>query len=80
MMVKNPQFHKWMKHVDIHWHYVWDLVADGLINTINCQDPEQTMDILTKQLPYPKHAKHVNELRLSLVWGGVLSILWYVVQ
>ena len=66
-MAKNPQFHKRTKHVDIRWHYVRDLVADGLINIVDCRDPDQTADILTKALPRPKHAKHVRELGLSLV-------------
>lgn len=66
-MAKNPQFHKRTKHVDIRWHFVRDLVQDGLINIIDCRDPEQTADILTKQLPRPKHVKHVNERGLSLV-------------
>ena len=66
-MAKNPQFHKRTKHVDIRWHFVRDLVQDGLINIVDCRDPEQTADILTKQLPRPKHTKHVNELGLSSV-------------
>ena len=66
-MAKNPQFHKRTKHVDIRWHFVRDLVQDGLINILDCRDPEQTADILTKQLPRPKHTKHVNELGLSFV-------------
>ncbi len=66
-MAKNPEFHKRTKHVDIHWHWVRELVSDGLVNIVDCRDPEQTTDILTKQLPRPKFIRHVNELGLSLV-------------
>ena len=66
-MAKNPEFHKRTKHVDIRWHWVRDLVSDGLINVASCRDPEQTADILTKQLPRPKFIKHVAELGLSTV-------------
>jgi hypothetical protein len=50
-MTKNPQFHKRTKHVDIRWHWVRQLVGDGLITISDCHDPQQTTDILTKQLP-----------------------------
>jgi len=74
-MAKNPQFHKRTKHVELRWHWVHDLTNDGLINIVDCRDPQQTADILTKQIPRPKFSRHVNELGLSdvSVWGGVLS-------
>ena len=65
LMTKNPQFHKCTKHVDIQWHWVRDLVKDSLINVINCCDPQQTTDIMTKSLPQPKYIRYVNELRLN---------------
>ncbi len=66
-MARNPEFHKRTKHVDIRWHWVRELVSDGLMNIVDCRDPEQTADVLTKQLPRPKFARHVNELGLSSV-------------
>jgi hypothetical protein len=59
-MAKNPEFHKHTKHVDIRWHWVRDLVSDGLINIVDCCDPEQTVDVLTKQLPRPKFVGRLN--------------------
>ena len=50
-MAKNPEFYKRTKHVDIRWHWVRELVNNRLINIVDCHDPEQTADILTKQLP-----------------------------
>jgi hypothetical protein len=64
-MAKNPQFHRRTKHVDIRWHWVRELVNDGLINITDCRDPDQTADIMTKQIPRPKFARHVTELGLS---------------
>jgi hypothetical protein len=66
-MARNPQFHKRSKHVDIRWHWVRDLVQDGLVNIQDCRDPEQTADILTKALQRLKHTKHVMGLGLSTV-------------
>ena len=75
-MAWNPQFHKWSKHIAIRWHWVRDLVQDGLVNIQDCCDLDQTADILTKALQQQKHAKHMKELGLSMVWGGVLDISW----
>src|ERR1700683_1640909 len=58
----NPQFHAWMKHIEIHHHWVRDLVNDKILNIQSCRDPEQTADILTKPLPKPKHLRHRNEM------------------
>jgi hypothetical protein len=66
-MARNPQFHKRTKHVDICWHWVRELVNDGLINISDCRDPQQTADILTKQTTHVKFIKHVGELGLSVV-------------
>ena len=67
IMAKNPQFHRHTKHVELQWHWVQNLVQDGIIELKNCQDPEQTADILTKALAKPKHQKHVKELGLTAV-------------
>ena len=50
-MAKNPEFHKQTKHVDIRWHWVQELYNDSLVNILDCCDPQQTADILTKQIP-----------------------------
>ena len=66
-MAKNPQFHKQLKHIEIHWHWVCDLVQEGKIYVDSCRDPEQTADILTKVLPCPKHKKHTRDMGLVSV-------------
>ena len=64
-LTKNPQLHKRTKHIDLRWHWIRELVKDGLINVIDCRNPQQTADIMTKPLPRPKFSQHVNELGLS---------------
>ena len=66
-MAKNPQFHKHSKHVDVCWHWVRELVQDGLIDIKTCRDPEQTADVLTKALSKKKHQKHTKKFGLSPV-------------
>ena len=66
-MAKNPQFHKRSKHIAIRWHWVRDLVQEGKIYVNSCRDPEQTVDVLTKALPRPKHQKHASDMGLVSV-------------
>ena len=35
-MAKNLQFHRHTKHVKLQWHWVWNLVQDGIIEWKNC--------------------------------------------
>jgi hypothetical protein len=37
-----------MKHIEIHMHYIWDLVHEGIIDLQFCPSAEQTTDIFTK--------------------------------
>jgi len=66
-MAKNPQFHKRSKHIAIRWHWVRDLVQEGKIYVDSCRDPEQTVDVLMKALPCPKHKKHTSDMGLVSV-------------
>jgi hypothetical protein len=50
-MARNQQFHNRSKHIAIRWHWVRDLVEQGLIEIETCRDPQQTADVLTKALP-----------------------------
>ena len=49
-MARNQQFHNRSKHITIRWHWLRDLVEE-LIDIEACRDPQQTADILTKDLP-----------------------------
>jgi len=67
LMVKNPQFYKHLKHIAICWHWVYNLVQEGKIHVDSCRDPEQTVDMLTKALPCPKHKKYTSDMGLVSV-------------
>ena len=64
-MTKNPQFHQQSKHIDVKYHWVHDEIATKNITLELCQDPDQTVNILTKSLLCPKHQKHVYEMGLA---------------
>jgi hypothetical protein len=64
-MARNPQFHKRLKHIDMHWHWVCDQVEQKAIKIESCHDPQQTADVLTKVLLRPKHQRHTVEMGLA---------------
>ena len=61
-IAKNPQFHSRTKHVDIKYHFVRELVEDGIIQLSYCESGNMMADILTKGLAAPQH----NKLRTGL--------------
>ena len=63
-MARNPQYHKRSKHIDLRWHWIRELIEDGIVTVDSCRDPDQTADILTKALHRQKHQKHAKEMGL----------------
>lgn len=54
-MAKNPAFHGRTKHIDVRFHYIRSLIADGLIVLQYCNTGDQLADIFTKPLSVEKH-------------------------
>jgi len=61
-LTKNSQFHRCIKQIDLWWHWVWELINDSLTKVIDCQNSQQTMNIMIKPLPQPKFSQYVNKL------------------
>ncbi|KAM3287988.1 hypothetical protein P3S67_021418 [Capsicum chacoense] len=53
-MTKKPAFHSRTKHIDVHYHYIQNLVSNGEITLKSCDTNEQAADIFTKSLPQVK--------------------------
>ncbi|PHU18833.1 hypothetical protein BC332_09984 [Capsicum chinense] len=53
-MTKNPSFHSRTKHIDVHFHFICDLVAKEQIIVKHCSTHKQLADILTKSLAADK--------------------------
>ncbi|PHT76747.1 hypothetical protein T459_20269 [Capsicum annuum] len=49
-MTKYPSFHSRTKHIDIHYHFIRNLVTDGIISLKFCGTNNQVTDVLTKSL------------------------------
>ena len=71
-MVRNPQYHKWLKHIDLWWHWICKLICDRVVTVESVCNLEQTADVLTKALSWEKHQKHTKGMGLISIWGGVL--------
>jgi hypothetical protein len=66
-IAQNPIFHKRMKHIDSRFHWIRKKVQVKRFVAELCPSSEQTADVLTKALPYPKHEKHVTGMGMSPV-------------
>lgn len=49
-LVKNPEFHKRTKHIDVRYHFIRERYEEGLFNLSYVRTDEELGDILTKAL------------------------------
>lgn len=61
-IAKNPMHHGRTKHMDIKFHFIRNLISEGVIVLKHCSTDEQQADILTKPLSVQKH----NQLRAQM--------------
>ena len=53
-MTKNPMFHDKLKHIEIRYQYIHDMVHRGAIKLQYVGTDEQVADVLTKPLSHVK--------------------------
>ena len=49
-ILKNDQYHTYMKHINIHYHFMRDIAEQGILSICYCP----TLDMLMKALPSPQ--------------------------
>jgi hypothetical protein len=49
-MTETPIFHDRSKHIEIHYHYIRDMVQRGALKLLYVSTDEQVVDVLTKPL------------------------------
>lgn len=50
-LIKNPEFHKRTKHIDVRYHFIRERYEENLFNLNYVSSDEQLADIFTKALP-----------------------------
>ena len=53
-MIKNPEYHKRTKHIDIRFHFIREHYSTGEFDLQYIGSSDQLADILTKPLPKPQ--------------------------
>ena len=77
-MSKNDVTGPRTKHIDIHFHFIKDMVRYGELDTRYVHTSLNTSDILTKNLPeggHTKHAKDINNGRYVESLGAAPSFV-----
>jgi len=72
-MTENPIFHDKLKHIEIWYHYIHDMVQRGAIKLLYVSTDEQVVDVLTKPLSRVKFEHFWDNLgivRKDLPWKG----------
>ena len=70
-MAGDPVKHGRTKHIDIRYHYVWDMILAGEIFVIYCPSEEMIADVLTKPLNGDKFDQMVKWLGLQAAMDTV---------
>lgn len=70
-LIKNPEFHKRTKHIDVRYHFIREKFEEGFFNLHYVPSDEQLADIFTKALPKDRFQNLRN--LLSIVENDKLS-------
>jgi hypothetical protein len=62
LLAKNPIFHERTKHIAVKYHYIRDLISQGIINLIYVPSRENKFNSFTKALNRIKFNKFLNYL------------------
>jgi len=63
---RNPVYHERIKHVDVRYHYVRDLVANGTVILLNMPTENNPFDMGTKVLTAMKFKHCLNLLHVGV--------------
>ena len=66
-LIKNPEHHSRTKHIDVQYHYIREIVDDGLIRISYVPTAEMLADIFTKLLPQASFERLRASLGVKIV-------------
>jgi hypothetical protein len=62
---KNPVMHGRCKHIDVRFHFLRNLVKDGIVELRHCKSEDQIADLMTKPLKLEAFCKLIFFLKYS---------------
>ena len=69
-LAKNPRINSRSKHIHVHYHYVRQQIEDGNFGILYVPTADNLADLLTKNLPKPRHLELSNKI---MKIDGVIS-------
>ena len=63
-LTKNPMYHERTKHIDVRYHYIRDVVAEGDLKVCKISTHDNPADMMTKPVP-------TNKFELCSVLVGI---------
>ena len=60
--MKNPEYHKWSKHINIQYHFIWEKIKEKKIKLEYCETLKIVADIMTKSLSKEKHERFIKQM------------------
>jgi len=61
-IAQNPEFRERTKHIDIHYHYIQQVIDDGTLSLVYTLTQEQVAVILTKGLAPVSYIKFTGAM------------------
>lgn len=61
-LIKNPEYHKRTKHIDVKYHFIREKYDEGVVKPMYVSSELQLADLFTKPLPKPRFQKLLDQL------------------
>jgi|SRR6266702_716370 len=74
-LATDNNYHAHTKHIDLHFHFIWQTIASGALRLLYCPTEDMVVDILTKALPKWKVVALVTALGIHRACRGVVEFL-----
>ena len=66
-LTKNQGFHEKTKHIDVRFHFIRDIMEQGLVNVNKISIKDNPANMLTKPIPNVKFKQCLNLINVGAV-------------